>query len=726
VPDADEQAARTAPLHDALSQENAALRDRVELLELTLAEYRRQMDGVLTSSSWRITSPLRMLSGRWRRLRAAPRRLGRRHSGRVRVKAPTTGLFPPQHPSALPVPANLRAVDHPTATPVRSRRVLVVAHVYYPELWGDIADRLVRIPEPFDLVVTLVPGRGEVIEREIVAHVPHAQVLYVPNRGRDIAPLLDLAGRGVLDGYDAVLKVHTKRSPHRLDGDAWRLALLDGVLESPEHVGRILELLRADPDTGLVVPAGHVGGPSVWGGDLPVAESLAARLPMSFDPDSLRFPAGSMYWARPWLLRRLLDLGLTEDDFVVEAGHTDGTLAHALERFVGVMAQGAGLDVVETSGVASRLNRITRTSPAPRPRVVAAYLPQFHRIAENDQWWGEGYTDWHALDRTGPLFTGHRQPDLPGELGRYDLADADVLRAQASLARSHGDDAFMIYHYWFDGRRLLERPVEALLADPTVEMPFALCWANENWTRRWDGLDDDVLMAQTYRDGWAESFFKDLVPAMEDPRYVRVGGLPVLVVYRPGQVPALDETAHTWRAMAADAGLGGLHLLGVMAAPQFLEADAAWSSALDGVIALPPAAGLGIENLTHAAPGLVDGFSGGVLSYPAAAAGATAAWPAGAHPGVMPGWDNTPRRGPAAWIFQGANPLTFRSWLRRAAVAAGRHGGEPFVFVNAWNEWGEGAHLEPCRRFGRGNLETVLDALGPVVPDGPGGLPRSR
>ena len=701
-------------LDDALFEENAALRDRVSLLELTLEEYRRQMDDVLGSVSWRVTSPFRIVAGRFRRLRTAPGRARRRRrAGRVPTAAPVTGLFAPPAPAvalASPTPRSVQHPDPPTSP--RQRRVLVVAHVYYPELWHDIADRLARIPEPFDLVVTLTRGRGEVIEHDIRVRVPHAQLLYVENRGRDMLPLLEVVRRGAVDGYDAVLKVHTKRSPHRLDGDGWRIALLDGVLSSPKDVRRTIDLLRVDPDVGLVVPAGHVGGPEAWGGDLPVAAALAARLPLAFDPDALRFPAGSMYWTRPWLLRRLLDLGLTDEDFVVEAGHTDGTVAHALERFIGVMAAAAGLDLVETDEVASRLHQAVRTGSR-RPRVVAHYLPQFHPIPENDRWWGEGFTDWRNVDRAEPQFLGHRQPDGPGELGRYDLRDPEVIRAQAALARSHGVDAFLFCHYWFDGQRLLDAPLESLLADPTIDLPFALCWANENWTRRWDGLDSEVLIAQHYEPGWAESFLKDIAPALEDPRYLRVAGAPLLAVYRLGQVPRAAEAIATWRAMARDLGHPGLHVLGYVPSPQFEPLSPEVEAAVDGLVSLPPAAGFGYQALTTAVPRLAAGFSGGVLSYEAA----TAASPGGTgapHPGVMPGWDNTPRRGSAAWVFHGANPLTFRRWVRAAVRAESQRHGDGLVLVNAWNEWAEGAHLEPCARFGRGNLEAVLDAAGPV------------
>ena len=248
--------------------------------------------------------------------------------------------------------------------------MLVVAHVYYPEVWFDIEDRLARIPEPYDLVISLVEGRTEVLEPEIAHRLPHAIVHRVPNVGRDLGPLVELARAKAFDGYDAILKVHTKQSPHRHDGDAWRVALLDGLMPSPE-IRRIIELFRRDDSVGPVVPNGHVSGPETWAR----TDRWSRRWrhnSFAFDPDLLRYPAGSMYWARPWVLRRLADLELGREHFEPEAGHVDGSTAHALERFVGVAAQASGLDLVEADDVVFRLHR-ARRKPRRRPKVVAFY-----------------------------------------------------------------------------------------------------------------------------------------------------------------------------------------------------------------------------------------------------------------------------------------------------------------------------------------------------------------
>jgi lipopolysaccharide biosynthesis protein len=707
-------------LTEALQAENDDLRIRLTLAEAATDEYRRQMTDVLTSASWRATAPVRGVAGKARlarsRLRTLPQRIGSR---RPSLAAPTTGLFPPKAAYGIaaespllsrPIGAATRAVE-PLPASGTSAKVLVVAHVFYPEVWPDIEVRLARIPEAYDLLVTLVKGPAESLEPYLLRRFPGVRIQHVPNYGRDQGPLIELANMGLFDGYDAVLKVHTKRSRHRIDGDAWRVALLDAVLPSPAAVRRFLELLRRDPDVGIIAPSGHVRGPETWGSDRELVESLASRMPFAFDPDALRYPAGSMYWARPWLLSRLADLQLTQAHFESEADHLDGSTAHALERYIGVSAAVAGLDLVEADDVPSRLHRARR--PVTQPRVLAFYLPQYHRTADNDAFWGEGFTDWVNVDKARPLYDGHRQPLQPGELGHYDLADPDVMRSQATLAAEHGLAGMVMHHYWFDGRPVLDQPLRNLLADPTIDFPFALCWANESWTRSWDGLERDVLIEQTYSSGWADRYYDDALPALRDPRYLRVDNKPLLLVYRAGHLVDGAEAIRRWKQRAAADGLGGLHVLGLVPSRDFEELPASVAAQLDGLVHFPPSSGIGLQSLRGLLPDSHEALSGDVYSYDAAVDGAelSTKGPHGlrVHPGVMPGWDNTARRGDAAYVFHGSNPLSFRRWLARAISAARSGGSEPLVFVNAWNEWAEGATLEPDRRFGRGLLSAVAE-----------------
>ena len=318
---------------DYLREENQRLRQRVTDLEITVVEYRRQMTSVLRSVSWRVTSPLRVLSARYRtgklRTKRALKRWRERSAGTSGLRL--AGLFPPT-PGDLSVGSRLarnvssgRALGRAYPLEIAplhagSPRILVVAHVHYPELWGDIDERLSRIHEPFDLLVTVTQGSAESIIPTIARRHRSAQIEIVPNRGRDWAPLIHAVNNGLIGNYTAVAKVHTKKSEHRLDGDSWRLELLDGIFEAPEAIRRTVDLLSLDSSVGLVLPTGHVTGTEHWGSNLGTIEALASRMSMAFDPDALRFPAGSMFWCRPWLLQRLADLNLDLDDFEPEGG----------------------------------------------------------------------------------------------------------------------------------------------------------------------------------------------------------------------------------------------------------------------------------------------------------------------------------------------------------------------------------------------------------------------
>lgn len=348
-------------------------------------------------------------------------------------------------------------------------------------------------------------------------------------------------------------------------------------------------------------------------------------------------------------------------------------------------------------------------------RTVAFYLPQFYPIPENDTWWGEGYTEWRRVVRARPQFRGHNQPHLPSALGYYDLRLPEVRRAQAELAQSHGIDAFCYYHYWFSGRRLLERPFDEVLATGEPSMPFLLCWANEPWTRAWDGQGGDVLLDQQDAPGDAERFIRELLPAFADPRYLRVAGRLVFLVYRARLLKDPRRTTDTWREIVAGAGLGEPYLCRVES--MLDERDDPRSLGFDGAVEFQPD-WAGIER-RHNLMGLLAStrrrmrsfrtFTRGhrVLAYEDvvsfALAKADPAYPR--WPCVTPGWDNTARRARGATIVAGSTPEMFEHWVAEAAQRSIRTSDQPLLFVNAWNEWSEGCHLEPSAEHGRAFLE---------------------
>ena len=353
-------------------------------------------------------------------------------------------------------------------------------------------------------------------------------------------------------------------------------------------------------------------------------------------------------------------------------------------------------------------------APVPRSRemfparLIAFYLPQFHPIPENNAWWGEGFTEWSNVTRAQPLFPGHYQPHQPADLGYYDLRLAETREEQAALARDHGIHGFCYYHYWFDGKMLLERPFHDVLASGKPDFPFCLCWANEPWSRRWDGRPTDVLQPQTYSADDDLAHIRWLLPALADRRAIQVDGKPLLLIYQGRDLPEPARTVATWRQEVERAGLAGLYLLAVETGW-----DAGWDATqtgFDAKVLFQPQ-----FSLLGTVPRLpVERKRLRVFDY-------QKAWPVLANPEpvsylrydtVFPSWDNTARRGEEGWVVHNASPEAFEQWLRLALERTlERPPDRRIVFLNAWNEWAEGCHLEPDRKYGRAYLAATRRAL---------------
>jgi lipopolysaccharide biosynthesis protein len=345
-------------------------------------------------------------------------------------------------------------------------------------------------------------------------------------------------------------------------------------------------------------------------------------------------------------------------------------------------------------------------------KTVAFYLPQFHEIPENDAWWGNGFTEWTNVRRAVPQFSGHEQPRIPAApLSYYDLTDKTILAMQVDMAKSADVNAFCFYHYWFDGARLLEVPLDNF-ASQMSHFQFCICWANENWTRRWDGKQHEILMDQTYSAGFPEAVFSSFQPYLAKSNYLRFNGRAVLLVHRADQLPNAPRITSIWRNLAIQQGVGPLWLVASETVPGLDPRRLGF----DAVAEFPPAGDNNLANvLRRPPPSLNPAFRGRLLSYERLKSGyvsrPAASFPR--HPGVIPSWDNTPRRGNRATIFAGSSPASYASWLAAARAREESERPRGLVFVNAWNEWAEGAYLEPDTANGQEYLRATRRGYSP-------------
>lgn len=350
----------------------------------------------------------------------------------------------------------------------------------------------------------------------------------------------------------------------------------------------------------------------------------------------------------------------------------------------------------------AKLNGSSLDAP---PKLICFYLPQFYPFKENNEWWGTGFTEWTNVSKAQPLFPGHYQPHLPTEFGFYDLRVRETRQEQIRVAKEFGVDAFCYHYYWFSGKRLLDKPVDDMLADPASDMPFCLSWANENWTRRWDAAENEVLIAQQYRPDDAERFIDDLIPFFKDKRYLQVDGLPFLIVYRPQHLPDARQTVKIWRERIRRYSFNDLH---VCCALTHGNTDYE-QYGFDSGVEFPPHNLVGVKAVTKIP--YFNEHVGAVLDFQNVASHYMRRTYPGPriHKTVFPSWDNTARTGERAYIILNGTPANYEYWLSQAfeETRDRNPAGGGLVFINAWNEWAEGCHLEPDRKYGRQFLEAT-------------------
>lgn len=343
-------------------------------------------------------------------------------------------------------------------------------------------------------------------------------------------------------------------------------------------------------------------------------------------------------------------------------------------------------------------------------KTIAFYLPQFHTFPENDAWWGKGFTEWTNTKKSMPRFKNHYQPRIPhDDFGYYTLDNSNILRKQINLAKRHGIYGFSFYYYWFSGKRLMEKPIDIFLNDKSLDFPFCLCWANENWTRTWDGLNKDILIKQNYSEKDNKNFIVDIEKYLRDDRYIKIDNKPLILVYNPTEIPDFEEMVKSWRKYAKKLGIGDLYII---------SRNNAWSGDysnidfVDGEFDFAPN-GFGhpstiikgiddallinykklVDDIEHL---YINQFSLKPFYY-----------------SCTMGWDNSPRRKKGYKIFVNYNLDSYYKWLRIIIDQTRKRNKieNRIIFVNAWNEWGEGTYLEPDKKYGYANINTLSKAI---------------
>jgi len=347
-------------------------------------------------------------------------------------------------------------------------------------------------------------------------------------------------------------------------------------------------------------------------------------------------------------------------------------------------------------------------------KLIAFYLPQFHTIKENDEWWGKGFTEWTNVTKAQPTFLGHYQPHLPDELGFYDLSDDEVMHKQIVMAKKYGLYGFCFHYYWFSGKRLLEKPIFNFLNNKELDFPFMLCWANESWRNTWTCTEGEVLMPQNFEADDYLKFIQDIMPFFKDERYIKIDNKPVLIVYRPHFFSKEQFTAaiKIWRDYVKKEGFDDLYVMNTRTSGGLDLKPVEWS--IDATVEFPPNDMVQVPNNDEIHI-LNPDFKGRIFNLPKSIDKTINSPPVDytIYKTVFPSWDNTARRDDLAQIFIGSSPEVYKKWLLHCIKYAQKNFKEEnrFVFINAWNEWAEADYLEPDRKYGFAYLEATLDAL---------------
>jgi glycosyltransferase involved in cell wall biosynthesis/GT2 family glycosyltransferase len=565
---------------------------------------------------------------------------------------------------------------------------------------------IIDLDKPFELLI--LTGRDTASKIELF-NLPHAcqrvTIVGFPDKTKRAGSFVQAMNSGALWRYTTLILLDCDK--RFWPKDIW-------------SVGKSVEYLGSDINSsiGLISSSLHPIDDFISEFRNKYLGTWYARLHRTLPVDPFLVPQGIIV-VKTSILHQIngLDLKAYNFDGLAPQGDRDAynTLLCVLGAFV---VEGAFRSITFSEFASIDFDK-QPTQPERNIKTIAFFLPQFHVIPENDRWWGKGFTEWNNVVRTKPLFRSHYQPKLPADLGFYDLRSNVSQIAQAELAQKYGIHGFCYYYYYFNGKKLLNEPIEQMLSSGKPDFPFCVCWANENWSRNWDGQNKHVLMEQNYSNDSNKALIHEFIPMMKDKRYIRHHGKPVLLVYRIKIIPNWLETAAMWREECRKGGVGEVHLCSIRFGLEPLEGMPT-QHGLDAYVLFPPQ-DTNFVDVRDKVHDLHPEFGGSLLSYDAVVDGDIARfkhgypWPV--HRGAMLGWDNTARRLTAARIFTGCTPMRYRSWLSEIVHQEERHNPDKdtLLFINAWNEWAEGTTLEPDQRYGTAYLKATRSVVAPFL-----------
>lgn len=608
------------------------------------------------------------------------------------------------------------------------KSIAIHIHLYSDEFITDIISRLGTLNSPLDIYISTPEVSGHKnLKNEVKKFIPHVKkviVETVPNRGGSIAPMIIEFGKRLAQ-YNIIGHFYCppKKENHSLH--FWFEKILNNLIGEPKNSGgRISHIFDLLMDNANIIYSEGIAERKKdytgWGNNYEKSEKFLEKHSMISIKDYpyIEFPEISMYWARSDCLKDYLLLPLSYEEFLLEPKCQTRNLLNVLERLLLIFAE-------QHRGKIYRLHKKDSISDYryfeerrdysssivhQDIKVLSYYLPQFHACIENDLWHGKGFTEWTNVLSANPLFEGHFQQRIPHpDLGYYLIDTPEIMKKQSDTMKTAGIYGQIFYHYWFSGKLILDKPARMLIENPDIEMPFCFCWANENWTKQWDGNQKEVLIEQKYSAEDASNFIKYLIPFFKDVRYIRMGNRPVLFVYRPSSIPHPKEYLDIWSKECKAVKIPPPYVVAVLTRGAINPYDFGMDAGAERVLhdwtggALMP-----IENSLNNYQDLY----GSVLRYEEIAkfyADQKAKKDFPYFRSLIPSWDNTARYGKKAFIAHESTPPLFQEWLEKIIYFTKKN--EPkecrFVLINAWNEWAEGAYLEPDTRFGYGYLNSI-------------------